>query len=118
MFSRTREKILAAVFGLLERDNQINLDHDRFGREVIAALAEYGKHKLVFDKALTVLINAGRTANTSEVGAERWAAVSRRLIEQRMPDTDANFDEVATSFLVGLRGADVADALEHRHRSA
>ena len=103
------ETLLSAVFGILERDNEVKPESDRFNRAVATAVSEYTDNKDVFDAALDVLIEAGtskRGESERQVDASIWTAVVRRLREQSIAADDPHLDEVATGILVGLRSAD------------
>jgi hypothetical protein len=107
----TKETLLAAVFGILERDNDVKpeADQKRFNRAVTTAVAEYTDDKGLFDAALDVLIKAGTSERPDSerlVDASIWTAVVRRLKEQNITADDPHIDEVATGILVGLRSAD------------
>jgi hypothetical protein len=73
------EKSLAAVYGLLEGDNQVDPTLDRFVNAVSIAQGEYTANKPLFDKVLDVLIQLGGVNGVSEVRANQWAAVARIL---------------------------------------
>jgi hypothetical protein len=104
------ETTLAAVFGIVERTNDVKPEADRFSNAVTTALTEYKDNKPLFDATLDVLIKAGTPKRGVEeerlVNAQHWATVVRRLREQGIKADDPHVDEMATGILVGLRSAD------------
>ena len=73
------EKALAAVYGLLEAENLTDPTLSRFVNGVSMALGEYTQNKLLFGNVLNVLINEGNIGAESDVHADWWASVVRRL---------------------------------------
>jgi hypothetical protein len=106
------EILLSAVYGILERSNDVKPEADRFGNAVTAAFTEYRDHQALFDATFDVLLAAGTPKRGVEgdrqVSAQQWATVVRRLREQGITANDPHVDEVATGILVGLRSADTS----------
>jgi len=103
-----KEKLLTAVFGILERDQNVHPEVDRFSQIISAAVAEYSDDKKLFDNTLAVLINAGTPKGAGgkderEVDAAQWASVVRTLRDQRLAPDDPHLDEIAVGILVSQR---------------
>ncbi len=104
----SEEETLAAVYGILERDNMTKPEVDRFGEAVVTALSEYSSAdniRQLFHKVLGVLANAGETPTERHVRANLWVAIVR-AIKGNVAHTDPHLDEIVTGVLVDLRNAD------------
>ncbi len=116
------EEVLAAVYGILEREGVNNPDVENFQTALAMGLGEYTRDKDLFHRALDILIQAGSVevkrvnqVSTSpdlelvcerQVQADLWAKVVQRLRERGIGHDDCNLSEIATGILVGLRAAD------------
>ncbi len=110
----SQEKILAAMYGILERDNVTNPEVDRFGESVAKALGEFSKLQDLFIAVLPVLARAGQVQVTSagqmelqkQIRADFWTAVVRTLFESGISANDPNLALMALGALEDLRNAD------------
>jgi hypothetical protein len=113
------EQELAAVYGLLVRDNvhaptkpwrpqEQAADVRRFTNSVFAARGEYSSAKDLFDVAFSVVREAGDQPGRSddEIRAQDWAAVTRALIERDADPHDVYTRLLAETALANLRGGD------------
>jgi hypothetical protein len=105
------EKTLAAVYGILARDNMTKPEVDRFGEAVVKALSEYSSEsndRQLFDAVLDILAKAGETpsptATEQHVRTNLWAAIVRS-INGKVTHSDPHLDEIVTGTLVDLRNA-------------
>jgi hypothetical protein len=104
------EMRLAAVYGILERDSEINPHADRFGEAVKRALAEYTVSDKLFRDVFGILTKAGETPVfapvETELAADNWVAVARILQHKGISPDDGNLYELAVGLLVDLRVTD------------
>lgn len=105
------EKTLAAVYGILERDNMTKPEVDRFGEAVVKALSEYSSEdndRKLFDAVLDILAKAGETtsgtATEQHVRTNWWAAIVR-TIKGKVKYDDPHLDEIVVGALIDLRNA-------------
>lgn len=114
MYSQTKtpgtlandEKLLAAVCGLVELDQEVpppyhpkgvkppfDPDEQRrrqqFGKALFAAQGEYLTNERLFDAVLTILITIGaQPKGEDEVKAVEWSEVTRKLIERNVTEDE------------------------------
>jgi hypothetical protein len=109
-----QEKILAAMYGILERDNLTNPAADRFGESVAKSLGEFSKLQELFFAVLPFIAQAGQlqvpVAGQNEtqqhVRTDTWTAVVRTLYEGEITAADPNLALLALGALEDLRNAD------------
>jgi hypothetical protein len=108
------EMLLAGVFGILERDNNIKSSADSFNLAVTAAITEYSTDQALFAAALKALITAGTRKDERdsdrEVNAKRWAKIVGHLRAQKIDAENPTVDEVATRFLVDIISSDQSES--------
>ncbi len=108
------EMLLAGVFGILERDNNIKPSADSFNLAVTGAITEYSTDQALFTAALKALITAGTRKDEKdsdrEVDAKRWAKIVQHLRAQKVDAENPTVDEVATRFLVDIISSDQSES--------
>ena len=98
------EETLAAVYGILSQDNQINPELSRFVKAVSIALGEYTDDKNLFQKALGILIKEGDIGPEREVEAAQWVAVVRSLRADGVTADNRHLPLQARRALAGVDG--------------
>jgi hypothetical protein len=99
------EKALAAVYGLLEQDNQLNGDPKRLVRAIAVARGEYNQAQLLFDAVLPILAEEGDKVGVDRMRADQWAGVVRLLVRQNIAADDDLLELRTKNALERLEGA-------------
>jgi hypothetical protein len=102
------EKALAAVYGIMEADNQIDPNLSTFVGAVSVSLGEYRTSQQLFDNVLAILVqranNNAPDDPTSEVLASEWVQVARMLRDQGVSATDPYLQDKTISALMRVEG--------------
>jgi hypothetical protein len=101
------EQALAAVYGILERDNQTNpAIGRRFVTSVALARGEFNGNRALFIKVLPILVGEGDGTGRDNVRAEQWSGVVRTLVGQGVTDDDDHLALKTRLALASVEGAD------------
>jgi hypothetical protein len=102
---------IAAVYGILVRDNETNTTLKSFGRALSVARAEYLDNKALYDKVLRILATIGDKRGggpDDEVHESDWVAVGEALAQQGIPSDDIYLDVKTRVTLSSQTGGDDA----------
>jgi hypothetical protein len=126
------EKALAAVYGLLLRDGQVNPGvnlvahgnvvgaepdpnqrdaYRRFAEDLSVAHGRYRANRALFDAVLPVLVREGDKTGENFVRAEQWATVVKILIMQNVSADDIHLRLKTTSALESISGGGGGDGV-------
>jgi hypothetical protein len=101
------EQALAAVYGILERQNQTDpAIGRRFITSVALARGEYNGSRPLFARVLPILVGEGDGTGHDNVRAEQWSGVVRTLVEQGVTADDDHLPLKTRLALASLEGAD------------
>ena len=113
---REVEKQIAAVYGILVRDNDVKPELRSFGRALSLARAEYNANSTLYDKILDILVDIGdehgeahigqQVVPTDDVRESDWVAVAQALANRGVAPDELYLDVMVRVELNARKGRD------------